>query len=159
MVDITCIKCKYIVNIVNVDHYMHIFVALFFPELRELKQLSFIREIYINIKLSVIKKLLCDSYFVHITTQKLFSNRRFFLHMVNTLQRYSRYSTMYVGTVVWKISYLLCRPSCSKRFRSTQTVIKILSRNELCFTNFVFILGPSATFSDASLKRFGYDMV
>jgi hypothetical protein len=60
---------------------------------------------------------------------------------------------------MWKISYLLCRPSCSKRFRSTQTVIKILSRNELCFTNFVFILGHSATFSDASLKRFGYDMV
>jgi hypothetical protein len=67
--------------------------------------------------------------------------------------------TTWPPRILWKISYLLCRPSCSKRFRSTQTVIKILSRNELCFTNFVFILGHSATFSDVNLKRFGYDMV
>jgi hypothetical protein len=52
-----------------------------------------------------------------------------------------------------------CRPACSKRFRSTPTVIKILSRNELCSTNFVCILDHSDAFSDVNSKRFGYNMV
>jgi hypothetical protein len=49
-------------------------------------------------------------------------------------------------------------PSCSKRFCFTETIIKILSRNEFLLSNFVFILGHSDMFSDVILKRFEYDM-